>query len=391
MKEIGLSIYPDFDDLKTMMKTLDYAKTLDYKVVFTSIQLANLGFENTGTTVDMKDKFQFLFDYCDKLDMEIHVDINANMLKQLGASPNNLKPIYDLKIKVLRLDDGFTPDEIALMTKNPYGIMMEDNASMLWFPREKLETIKTKGNIKQYCACHNFFPLNGTGLSFEDTLESTRLFKSYGVKVGVFIGSLYSSKELNNIGDHIVTVEDHRYKPSYIQAMEFFIYNEYDYVAFGDTHPSFDELKRVSQVAKNDDLDIIKQHYVLNNISEEMLTGRYCIELPVWFDQRMDKELKDKLTSMVFQARADQPDVLVRATQSRDICGCTCYEPVEQLPYSLVIMNEYANRYNGEIQIPLVHLPAEQHANVIGQVKPYAKRLVDAMKYGQIPFVLKEA
>lgn len=389
MKEIGLSIYPDFDDVETMTKTLDYAKTLGYKVVFTSIQLANLGFENTANVVEIEDRFQYLFDYCDKLGMEIHVDINANMLKQLGGSPNNLKPINDMKIKVLRLDDGFTPDEIAIMTKNPFGIMMEDNASMLWFPKEKLEIISTKGNIKQYCACHNYFPLNETGLSYEDTLSSTRLFKSYGVKVGVFIGSLYSSRELNDIGNHIVTIEEHRYKPSHIQAMEFFIHEEFDYLAFGDTHPTFEELRRVSEVAKNGELDHIKQRYTLINLREEMINGRYCVELPVWFDQSMDEELKEKLTSMVFQARADQPDVLIRATQTRDICECTCYQPIERLPYSLVIMNEYENRYNGEIQIPLVPLPAVQHANVIGQVKPYANKLIEAIQYGQIPFVLK--
>lgn len=388
MKEIGLSVYPDFDDITTMTKTLDNAKKLGYTIVFTSMQLANLGFKNVGTGIE--DKFQFLFDYCDKLGMEIHVDINAIMLKQLGGAPDNLKPIHDMKIKVLRLDDGFSPDEIALMTNNQYGIMMEDNASMLWFPKEKLETIVTKGNIKQYCACHNFFPLNETGLSFEDTLTSTRLFKSYGVKVGVFIGSLYSSGDLNDIGNHIITVEDHRYKPSHIQAMEFFIHDEYDYVAFGDTHPHIEELKRVSQIAQNDNLAVIKQQYTINRISEKMLEDRYCVELPVWFDQGIDKELKEKLTSMVFQARGDQPDILVRATQSRDICACACYQPIERLPFSLVIMNEYANRYNGEIQIPLVGLPAVQHANVIGQVKPYAKRLIEATKYGQVPFILKE-
>lgn len=388
MKKIGLSVYPDFDSIEEMKQTLDNAKKLGYTIVFTSIQLANLGFKNVTTGID--EKFQFLFDYCDKLDMEVHVDINAIMLKELGGTPDNLKPIYDLKIKVLRLDDGFTPDEIAIMTKNPYGIVMEDNASMLWFPKEKLDIIATKGNSKQYSACHNFFPLNGTGLSFEDTLDATRLFTSYGIKVGVFIGSLYSSNDLNDIGNHIVTVEDHRYKPAHIQAMEFFIHQEYDYVAFGDTHPHLKELKRVSQVAKNDNLVVMKQHYTINKISEKMLEGRYCVEVPVWFDQGVDKELKEKLTSMIFQARADQPDILVRATQSRDICACDCYQPTEQMPYSLVIMNEYANRYNGEIQIPLVSLPAMQHANVIGQVKPYAKRLVEEIKYGCVPFILKE-
>ena len=47
MKEIGISVYPDFDDLETIKKTLDTAKELGYKDIFTSIELGDLGFENT--------------------------------------------------------------------------------------------------------------------------------------------------------------------------------------------------------------------------------------------------------------------------------------------------------------------------------------------------------
>lgn len=34
MKTIGLSVYPDFDDIETMKKTLDQAKDLGYKIIF---------------------------------------------------------------------------------------------------------------------------------------------------------------------------------------------------------------------------------------------------------------------------------------------------------------------------------------------------------------------
>ncbi len=41
-EKIGLTVYPDFDDLKIR-----------------------------GNVVDVEERFPFLFDYCDKLDMEI--------------------------------------------------------------------------------------------------------------------------------------------------------------------------------------------------------------------------------------------------------------------------------------------------------------------------------
>ena len=100
MKTIGLSVYPDFDDIETMKKTLNQAKDLGYKIVFTSLQLDDLGFENTHTGLD--ESFMFLLEYCHQLGLEIHADINDRILKSLGASPQCLEPIDQLHIPVLQ-------------------------------------------------------------------------------------------------------------------------------------------------------------------------------------------------------------------------------------------------------------------------------------------------
>ena len=387
MKEIGISIYPDFDNQNQIKKQLDRVKELGYSRVFTSIQLGDLGFKNTG--IGITDEFKFLFDYCDELGITTHVDINANMLKKIGSHPNNLKVIEDLKIKVLRVDNGFTHEEIAQMTNNPYGIIIEENASMLVFPKQRIETVVHKGNIKQYYACHNYFPLNETGLSYQDALDSAKLFQSYGIKVGIFIGSLYAGQELNAVGNHIVTIEEHRYKPSHIQAMELFVHDEYNYVIFGDGHPGYDELVRVSEVACYDTRENLKG-YTYDDIEYENIEQLHCVEIPVWFNKCIDEEIKQRLLHTVFLSRADQPELMVRGTQSRGKCACSCYQPIERNAYSLVLVNEYGNRYNGELQIPLTDLLALQYTNVIGQVKPYGKRLVNLVKYGKVLFILRE-
>lgn len=386
MKRIGISVYPDFDSIEVIKKELDVAKSLGYSIVFTSIQLGALGFENTE--VGINDRFMFLFEYCHELGLEIHADINGKMLKYLGATPDNLEVIHQLHIQVLRLDGGFTDEEVALMTKNYYGISIEENASMLHFPKKRIETVVKQGNIEQYCSCHNFFPLNDTGLSYEDALYSTKLFKSYGINVGIFIGSLYSSKELNSIGRGIVTIEQQRYLPSHVQAMELFAIKDYDYVIFGDSHPSIEELSRVSEVAQNDSFEIIQQKYDVSYVEE--YDCHYCLELPVWFNQDIDQELKEKLTSMVLVARRDQPNQLIRAEQSRGLANIPVNLPIKRNAYSLTMHNHLANRYMGELQIPFVDLPSEEYVNVIGQVKPYAYHLVELLKYGKVAFVLKE-
>lgn len=387
MKRIGISIYPDFESKESIKKQLDDAKKEGYSIVFTSMQLGDLGFENTK--VGLNENFYFLFEYCYEIGMEIHADINDRMLMYLGAHVDCLKPIFDLHIKVLRLDGGFTDDEVAKMTHNSYGIIIEENASMLQFPKRRIETVVQKGCLNNYCACHNFFPLNETGLSYKDTLQATRLFKTYGISVGIFIGSLYSSNELNAIGRSIVTIEEHRYKPSYIQAMELFAHDEYDYIIFGDTHPRIDELKRVSEVAKNNNLEYIRKQYNIEEVEEE-LDNLYCIELPVWLNKNIDSKLKEKLTSMVFVARSDQPQSLIRATQSRGIDYIEIDNPIQRFPLAITLNNHLANRYMGELQIILEELPSVKYANVIGQVKPYARQLLEEIKYGKVAFILKE-
>lgn len=384
MKTIGLSVYPDFDDIETMKKTLNQAKDLGYKIVFTSLQLDDLGFENTHAGLD--ESFMFLLEYCHQLGLEIHADINDRILKSLGASPQCLEPIDQLHIPVLRLDDGFTDEEVALMTKNDYGISIEENASMLAFPKKRIETVIKEGNINQYCACHNFFPLNETGLSYQDVHHATQLFKSYGMKVGIFIGSMYSSNDLNSVGHGIVTIEEHRYLPSHVQAMELFACQGYDYVIFGDSHPSIEELVRVSEVAHNDSKEFISQKYTLT----QEWQGDYCVELPVWLDAKLDWQFKKKLTSMVLIARADQPQLLLRAEQSRGLERIEPYHPMKRHAYSITVHNYLSHRYMGELQIPLEDLPAVDNINVIGRVKPYAEHLVELLKYGKVVFVLKE-
>ena len=62
MKKIGISIYPDFDDIDTIKQQMDFISELGYTDIFTSIQLGDLGFENAG--IGLSDAFIYLFNYC---------------------------------------------------------------------------------------------------------------------------------------------------------------------------------------------------------------------------------------------------------------------------------------------------------------------------------------
>lgn len=389
MKEIGISVYPDFDSIEIIKRKLDNAKELGYQRVFTSIQLGVLGFENAS--IGISEGFKFLFDYGKEIGLILHVDINDQMFDIIGATPSNLKPLADLNIPVVRLDSGFTNEEAALMTMNPYGIIIEDNASMLSFPKDRIETILKQGNINNYYACHNYFPRIDTGLSYDDALAAARLFKNYGVKVGVFIGSLDADKDLNASGKGVLTIEDQRYLPSHVQAMELFVHHEYDYVIFGDSNPSQDELVAVAKVASNgSDLISEEQRALMPKLLLDEIKDMYCIEIPVWLDSSLDQRTKELLTSIVFIARFDQSENVVRGTESREVILAQPHNCLYRNKYSITIDNSDSNRYEGELQIMLKDLAPACYANVIGMVKPYGQRLVELSKYGKVLYKLKE-
>lgn len=361
--EIGISVYPDFLTKEEIFQQVDVAAKLGYTRIFTSVQLGNLGFD-AGKN-EITEEFFYLFSLAKQYGMVVHADINDIVLESMGGTFSNLKPISDLGVEVVRIDGGFTDEQIAIMTHNPYGIMIEDNSSMFATATTRLDLIKEKGNMAQFMACHNFFPRNNTGLLFDDAVDYALLYQSYGCKNGIFIGSQLNRPHLNATGEGVCTVEEHRFTPAHIALMELRHTEAFDIIFFGDSMVDESVLAKVA-------------HCAFSPVTE----------LPVWLDEDVNPELKKALTTQVFYSRYDQPEQLVRMTQTRKIASFKPGNIVARNYLSITVDNELSNRYEGEVQIMLEDLPATRIANVIGQVKPVAARLVNDVTYGQIPFRL---
>lgn len=363
--EFGISVYPDFYGPSELSAQIQRAAKLGYTRCFTSIQLGNLGFEKTKT--DAAQDFQFLFDLCETHGLKVHVDINDRVLKQLGGSPSDLSVISKMKIKVLRLDGGFNDREVATMTQNPYGIFIEDNSSMVHDPASRINTIKTHGDLAHYVACHNFFPRNDTGLSFENTVALASLYAAHGIQNGVFIASLTSPNDLNASGNGVPTVEDHRYTPPHVAFSELRNTGLFDIILFGDSVPDEEELQNVAHAAKLD-----------------------YVEIPVWLDKSLPEEQRKLITETLLLSRPDQPKSLIRATQTRHTLKIKPHHCLARPACAITLDNGLSNRYEGELQIMLENLPPSPVANVIGQVKPYGRRLLQQIQAQSVPFKLKE-
>ena len=232
----------------------------------------------------------------------------------------------------------------------------------------RIKAIQRHGNLENYIAVHNFFPHPDTGMSFTDTFKNAKLFKACGIRTGVFINSLDADNLLFPYGHGLCTVENHRYKPAYLSAGELTATGMFDYIFFGDGNPSRTEMEQVQE--------IVHQH---------------CVSVPVYFNSRLDDALRQKLLNAVLKSRSDQPEFILRATQTRGLGPVAAQPGLDRDKLCITLDNELSGKYEGELQIALKSMPGVEYATVIGQVDMLAENLISLIRYGKVAFRLVEA
>ncbi|MFP7299350.1 MupG family TIM beta-alpha barrel fold protein [Neobacillus niacini] len=373
MREIGISVYPNFYPLDQIRVYLEKAKSFGFKKVFVSLILNNHGFE--GAQEVSANTWNDILSYCKELGMTVSADMNDEVFNELGCTLNDLTALKKMGITKLRIDGGFTSEEVALLSKNQQGIQIEVNASMsssdnkngnaLCECRDFLETIEKDGNIGQLTACHNFFPLPDTALSLEDIRPINDLFASFGVPVGGFVASQLSPKDLHHLGHGVCTIEKHRFLPCHIAMSELFA-NGFDDVLIGD---SFADLSELAEMAR-----CYQQDY---------------LEIPVVYNPFVLQNTKMKIQESILISRVDQPANLIRATDTRGMEVPPCY-CAPRGKYTISVLNNRSAQYEGEIQISLKDLGQSVEHNVIGFVHPFAKDLLPYLLAGKSKFRLVE-
>ncbi|NLH92471.1 MAG: DUF871 domain-containing protein, partial [Atopobium sp.] len=384
--DYGISIYTDFiGSLDDIDHKLNEAHEIGYTEVFTSLELNELGFENTVSGVTEKTKH--LLNESKKLGITVHTDVNRNVLESLDVEPGNLSFIRELGIPVLRIDGGYDAEEIALMTQNPYQIMIEDNLSDCMQYKKNLECVLKKGNIKQYCACHNFYPKPNTGLSLRQVCDIARYAKHNSCRTSVFIGSDACDHRLCKNGHGVLTVEELRWIPANIQAEILRAENCFDCIIFGDADPSADEMKSVA--VKNHCVSELMNKNIQTSISDDRMCGPddYVIDIPVYWEN-IDDAIVKRIQSNICINRMDSPEMMIRSTNTRGIFEIKPALTVRQKPGTITMTNILAGHYKGEINIALTDIDSDETENCIGIIKPYAMKLLKYVSEQNQPFRL---
>ena len=93
--------------------------------IFTSMHIPEADYEV------LKNDIKIFLNEAKSLNMSVSVDISPNTFALLGLEKNDFMKLKDFGIDIVRLDFGYSIDEIAELTNNDYGLNIQLHASTL--------------------------------------------------------------------------------------------------------------------------------------------------------------------------------------------------------------------------------------------------------------------
>ena len=141
MRSLGLSIYPDHSNFEDNAKYLK----LGHKYGFSRIFMSML--EVQGSPAETQAKYKKIIEYGNKLGYQTFLDVSPQLFDQLGISYSDLKFFADTGAAGIRLDQAFDGATEAMLSYNPYGLIIELNMS---------NNVDYLNNIISYQAMHLF-------------------------------------------------------------------------------------------------------------------------------------------------------------------------------------------------------------------------------------------
>lgn len=348
--EKGISLYPGMGyPLAASLSYLRLARQAGFTRLFTSLHIPE------ADSASLLSEFRHVTAEAAALGFRTTADISPRTFRLLDASLAHLEPIRALGLDALRLDFGFSPEEIAHWTRQS-GFRIELNASTIDI--RMLDAILAAGADPRYLqACHNYYPRPETGLSFELFAERSLLFRSRGISVSAFIPSLRNPRGPLQAG--LPTLERHRGLHPLTAAKHLACTDLVDTILFGDPLAGDDEVRGVGSI----DPDCLQLR--VNTVGELNTAER-------------------KILAMEHANRNDPGEWVIRSEPSRTmkVGEIPCHLPRRRSRGSVTIDNSKYLRYMGELQIVRKDLEADERVNVIAQIVPEEVFLIDLIKPG---------
>lgn len=335
---LGISVYTGMEHtLEDNLNYLQMANSYGIKTIFTSLHIPEA---NDRVYLDTKEILQRAKD----LDMKVIADISKGFINRFDLKAYN--------IYALRLDFGFTIEEVADFTKSyPFKIQINGSTITKGYLQE-LE--RMKANFNNIEVGHNYYPRRDTGISYQLLVERNKIFKDYGLEIMAFIPSRGGKR--GPIYDGLPTLECHR-DINPIVAAQHLLLGDVDTVVLGDALPLESEIKELSRLDKG----ILTLPFKAFSISEgekQVLEG-------------------------IHTNRMDPGEYVIRSQEARNKKTLPILKnnTTERKKYFITIDNEGYFRYEGELQIMRRDFHPDSRVNVVGDASE-AALLIDLIKPG---------
>lgn len=351
MRNIGLSIYPDHSSFDQNVAYLELGHKYGFKRIFMSM------LEVQEDSEKIKAKYQKIIDVGNKLDYQTFLDVSPKLFKKLNISYQNLKWFADMHVSGIRLDQSFDGATEALMSYNPYGLIIELNMSN---DVDYLNNIISyQANTPYIYGCHNFYPQKGTALPYDFFTNCTKRFKKFNIHTAAFVSSAKGIMGPWNVTDGLPTLERDRELPIGIQAKDLFGTQLIDDVIIGNAYASEEELRSLS------------------------LVNRYQLTFNVQYVSNINPVEKEIIENTQHFRRGDMNNTVIRSTTPR-----VTYKQISNPPHDndkefhkgdILVGNNNFGIYKNELQIVLKS-HKEARKNKVGHIDSHELFLLDYIK-----------
>lgn len=356
MHRLGISIYPEHSTPEKDTAYMKLAAKYGFNRIFTCFLSAS------GDPDTIKKEFGGFIQKAHELGFEVAADTNPEVFKSLGASPENLSIFHELGLDIIRLDGHFDDYQNALITRNPYGIKIEFNASPAYSDSNVEGLIRHGADRRNMTVCYNFYPERYSGLS-QNTFD--RLNKTWG-SLGLTTAAFVSSQEKDTFGPWKVyqglpTLEADRTLPIDAQVRHMIACGVIDDIIIGNAYASEAELKAMASVK-------------LSNTTIRMEAA-----------EDMTEDERKVVYSYAHIGRNDASEYYVRSSfprldfRKQEIPHRKCGKSVFARG-DVVVVNDNLAHYRGEMEIVLTEIENDGQRNYVGKIADTDLRILDELE-----------
>ncbi len=389
MKRLGISVYPDIQSFETIKEYIKLASKYGFTRVFSSMWSVE------GTAQEVLEYFEELIQVAHSYNMQVSLDVNPDCFAKIGASYDDLRVFNDLGVDILRMDICYGLEKDVQLINNPYGIVIEFNASIM--NDDYFKSMIARGaNKDNIITGHNFYPQRYCGMKWNKFIDISGKLKKCGLQVTAFV----TSHNKNACGvwdakDGLCTVELMRQWSLDQQVRALVASKVVDTILIGNACASEEELKMASEAIKeiepnqNDPVVKMMMHF---GATRERFFPQYKIRV------KPEKDISKEERKILFDFFphsdvGDSSEWIWRSRMGRFLNEKIVYRKWEKASFDVgdvVIINENYQHYAGEVQIVLRPIVNDGTRNLIGHLQKEELEILNLIEEGAVVIFLEE-